>query len=255
MYNQLLSWLRLAFVMGFQDIKQRYRGSVIGPFWSAGSIAATSLGIGFLYSEIFKTSTKDFVPYVTSGLVAWTLITSVLAEGCSAFLIASNLLRNTTIAPVVQIFRVVIRNLIVFGHNLLVVAAVLVFFRVVPQPQTLLVLPGMLLVMINVFWMTFLLAAVSSRFRDVPQVVLYLLQFLIFITPVFWYPTAVGHGHGNVLLAGNPFFHLIQIVREPILGRLPTMTDWVFSGAMAAGGMLIMALTFRRVSTRIVYWI
>jgi len=240
-------------MMAWQDVRQRYRGSLIGPFWITGSLAATSLGIGLLYSKILGTDPKSFVPFVTAGLFVWTLISLTIIEGCGAFLSAASLLRNSPLPIYIHVFRAVTRNLVVLAHNVVVLVAVFLFFRVVPTPAALLAIPGLLLLVANLTWIVFIVATLSARFRDIPQVVTYGVQFAIFVTPVFWPPESLRHNHA--VLLGNPFYYMLEVVRGPLLGTAPAPTTWFFLLGMLAFGLVLSAVVAAKFGRKIVFWV
>lgn len=74
-------WLRL----GWNDILQRYRRSMLGPFWLTASMAIMVIALGVLYAELFNTPVRDFLPYLCVGLLVWNLMSSFLTEGGSLF--------------------------------------------------------------------------------------------------------------------------------------------------------------------------
>ena len=81
----LKAW-RIWVLLGTNDIRQRYRRSKLGQFWITATIAATVVGLGIVYSAIFKQSIEEYLPYVAGGFVVWFLITGMITEGCTAFL-------------------------------------------------------------------------------------------------------------------------------------------------------------------------
>ena len=60
-------WLHL----GWQDIKQRYRRSVLGPLWITIAMGTTAVAMGGLYSKLFHLELSEHLPYVTLGLIIW----------------------------------------------------------------------------------------------------------------------------------------------------------------------------------------
>jgi ABC-type polysaccharide/polyol phosphate export permease len=92
----------------------------------------------------------------------------------------------------------------------------------------------------------------STRYRDIPQVIATVIQVVFFLTPIFWSPNALPNRPAFILL--NPFYHLIEIVRAPLLGEVPTMTSWVFCIGMAVAGLGFVAWLYRRAHARIAYW-
>jgi ABC-type polysaccharide/polyol phosphate export permease len=98
-----------------------------------------------------------------------------------------------------------------------------------------------------------LLGLLCARFRDVPQLVANLVQVVFFVTPIMWSAEQLSD---RVVFADiNPFYHLIAIVRAPLLGQAPTATNWLVSlGVTVAGSALAFAL-FARYRWRIAYWV
>jgi len=114
-------------------------------------------------------------------------------------------------------------------------------------------LPGLLLVYLNVLWLGFVFAILSTRYRDVSLIVASFLQLAFFGTPILWPASTIGE-HALVVQM-NPLYHLIEIVRAPLLGEAPSWLSWSVSlGSIVVGAFTAMAL-FRRASRRIVYWL
>ena len=244
---------RLWSFMSWQDIRQRYRGSLIGPFWVAGGIAAASLGAGTLYARILHVDLHHLVAFIAIGVALWTLLTLTLTESCYAFVGSAGLIRNAALPRPVHVLRVVSRNLIVFAHGLIVVVLVFVFTGVPLNLGALLAIPGLCLIIINLTWAGWFLAVASARFRDVIQITVYGLQFAIFITPIFWYPQMAGKRFAVLLF--NPLYHLIEVVRAPLLGYGASSDDWIWVIGMAVAGWVALLLTFNALRHEVAYWI
>ena len=251
--SRTLGLWRLWVHMSWQDIRQRYRGSVLGPFWIAGGIAAASLGAGLLYSRVLRVDTHHLVAFVSVGVAVWTLIALTLTEACHAFVGSAGLIRNTNLPRPLHILRVLNRNLIVFAHGLLVVGIVFVVTGVGVGPQAFLAVPGLLLVVANLIWAGWFLALLSTRFRDAIQLTAYGLQFAIFITPIFWYPELAGRDFAPLLF--NPFYHLVEVVRGPLMGGGVAPESWWICAVMAVVGLSAAAVSFRSLHYRVAYWL
>jgi ABC-type polysaccharide/polyol phosphate export permease len=93
----------------------------------------------------------------------------------------------------------------------------------------------------------------GTRFRDIPPIVATITQVMIFATPIMWPVSALGE---HTLIANiNPFHHLVDIIRAPLLGQAPEALSWYVCLGMAAGGILVAMLVLRRASRLIVYWL
>jgi len=80
--------------MGFQDIRQRYRRSVVGLSWWTISMGVMVRALGLLYGTIFKQEADDYLPYLSSGFVIWGLIASLLLEGTGAYIMGKGLIKQ-----------------------------------------------------------------------------------------------------------------------------------------------------------------
>lgn len=240
-------------VMGWQDILQRYRRSVLGPFWITVSMGILVVSLGVIYAKLFNVPINDYLPFLTLGLLAWGVIASIVNEGCQVFTSSENFIRQIHVPLSTFVFRLMWRNLIVFGHNLVIYIPVALYFNIWPGIAGLLIFPGMLLAMINLVWMVVLVGLLCTRFRDVTQIVASMLQVIFFISPVIWKPAAMA-GHPRVV-DWNPFFHLIELIRAPLLGQVALTSNWMFSISLFLTGVPLTLLIYSRYRSQVAYWL
>ncbi|MHB8138603.1 MAG: ABC transporter permease [Smithellaceae bacterium] len=245
----------LAGVLGWQDIRQRYRRSSLGPFWLTISMGVLIGALGFVFSNLFGASMKEFLPFLTIGLILWALIITVLNEGCTAFTDAEAMIKQISLPPFIHILRVLWRNLIIFAHNLVIFPLVLLVLWVPLKATALLSIIGLVLLIINLTWMALLLGVFCTRYRDIPQIISNILQVFFYLTPIIWMPQLLPKRASMLLLDANPFFHLIEIVRAPLLGSLPSALNWQVSIMFAVVGWFITVLFYGRFRSRIAYWL
>src|SRR5262249_42904885 len=117
----------------------------------------------------------------------------------------------------------------------------------------LMAIPGVVLIGLNLVWAGMIFAVLNTRFRDVSQIVETVLQIAVFATPIMWPVEALGER--RFIADANPMYHLIELVRAPLLGEAPSLLNWLVALGVAAAGLLIVALLLRRVDRRIVYWL
>lgn len=219
---------RLWLTMGWTDIKQRYRNSILGPFWLASGLALTIAGMSLLYSQILHISFREFAPYLAAGLMIWTFISSTAIESCHGYVAAEGLIKSLQVPYFVYIFRVVARNFIVLGHNLIVVALIWIVFGKIAHIKPLEALAGLALLLLFSAGMAAMFASIGAIFKDFVQIITQVFQVLIFVTPVFWLTTSISPR--SAFLHLNPFYYLMEVVRAPLLGSTPTA--FVFMGAV-----------------------
>jgi lipopolysaccharide transport system permease protein len=76
-----------------------------------------------------------------------------------------------------------------------------------------------------------------------------------YLSPVIWVKTAAGQNATlDTILAWNPFYHLLQIMRMPLIGEVPTIQNWIFSSVALLIFWIAGLLIFRRYEKRIAYW-
>jgi ABC-type polysaccharide/polyol phosphate export permease len=240
-------------MLGWLEIKQRYRRSVIGPFWLTLSTAALVGGMGPLYSKLLGQPMSDYFSYIAVSFVLWMFIMALVNDGCSAFINAESFIKQIKLPLTVHVLRVVWKNLIILAHNAVVVVVVLFFFGKGFDHHVLLVPLGLFVIAVNGVWIGILLGLVCARFRDVPQIVASLMQVAMFLTPVFWPADMLGRHRWAAEV--NPIFHALEIVRRPLLGQSPDPLSWAVMLGVAAAGYFVTLGLFRRYRARIAYWV
>jgi len=245
------SWMWSA--LALQDIKLRYRGSVLGPFWLTISTLVMVVAMGLIYGRLFHVDTANYLPYLALGLIVWGTFSSLITEGCETFLREQSVIQQVPIPFAIHAYRNVCRNFIVLAHNLVIVPIGLVVFAIPVNWHSLEIIPGFLLLAINGFWISILLGLISARFRDVPPIVASFLQVLFFVTPVFWPVEMLGDWQAIATM--NPLFAAIDVVRAPLLGVAPAENSWLVLSLMTVLGCGVTFAMFARFRTRIAYWI
>jgi len=248
-----LQRIGLAWSLASHDVVSRYRGSILGPFWITLSMGLMVAGIGLLNARLFGASLHDFLPFVAMGIVFFGTISGIINEGCDTFVQAAGMLSQTALPMFTFVWRTVLRNAIYLGHNLIIILGVLLYYgywRTMNLPVALL---GLLFLFINAAWAGMLAAIASARFRDIPQIVISVMQFAIFMTPVFWPPSRLGTNH--IFLDVNPFYHMLEAVRAPMLGEPVAPHTYSFLALMALAGWALTFFVFTRTRRRIVHYL
>ena len=243
----------LWYLLAWQDIRRLYRRSVLGPFWLTLSMGALVGVLGMLYGMLLGVESADYVPFLALGFIVWTLISGVITEGCTAFINAQGIIRHVGLPLSIHVYRLLWRHLLILAHNAAVFVVVAALFAVWPGWTGLLALPGLVLLCLNGLWAGLLLAIVSARFRDVPPIVTSIVRICFFVTPIIWMPELMPDR--PLVLDANPFFHLVEVVRAPLLGQVPRLGSWIAVLVMTAAGWLVTFAFFRRYRRRIAYWV
>lgn len=240
-------------MIGWRDIKQRYRRSTLGPFWVTISMAFMVAGLGVVYGMLFKTDYATYLPFVCLGLITWEFISRSILEGSIAFVTLEGIIKQIRLPLTTHIASTIWRNLVVFAHNAIIYLIVIIIFGINPGWHVIWFVPGLLLVVLNLVWTTLLLASLCTRFRDVPLILQSAVQMLFFVTPIFWSPTMMPSR--TILVLGNPFYHMLEAIRAPLLGATPAAETWIFLIVTLVIGWTVTFVVFTKFRRRIAYWL
>jgi ABC-type polysaccharide/polyol phosphate export permease len=247
-------WVHLAQL----DMRARYRRTIIGPMWTTLSAVILILALGVVYSALWHVETRNFLPYFAAGYTTWLFFTTTLTEGATAFFSNASIITSIRLPISIHVFRLIFRNILVFLHIAVIYVLVVIWYQAFPNFMALLALPvGFLLFIVNLFWIGLLLATVCSRYRDVNQLLTNFIQIAFFITPIFWQVEILdSKPEIKFLLADlNPIYHLIELIRAPLIGRVPSLLTFGYTSSMAVIGLGFSIYAFSRYRGRIAFWV
>lgn len=245
---------RLSWTLGWLDIRLRYRGSMLGPFWLTLSTATMVAALGYLYAVLFHQEIADYLPFLALSQVLWGFLAALVSESCIAFTEPESVIRSVRMPYFVFATRTLIRNVLVLAHNIVVIVGVYVIFSIWPGVNGLLVVPGLALWVLDSLALTLLLGGFCARFRDIMPIVNSVMQIAFFMTPVIWKPQQLGPA-GMAKLPFNPFYDMLEIVRAPLLGQVPDAMVWIGAAGYSLVLCLIAWAFFSRVRARLAYWL
>lgn len=254
-FSKLRKSVYLALFLGWQDVRQAYRRSALGPFWITAAMLVQIASMGLVFGIIFKSPMNEYLPFLATSIISWGFLSSVIVDGCMSFINAESVIKQLPLPLFVHVLRIVAKQFITFGHNFIILPVVFIIFSHKVGWELTLFLPGLVLATLNIGCIAFLAAILSARFRDIPQVVSATMTIIYFISPVMWQPSLIPAGTAHLLLGLNPFYHLLQIVRLPLLGKVPTIENWTISAAAALVGILVVAKVMNKYRKKIAYWV
>lgn len=241
-------------IFAWNDIKLRYIRSFLGPFWITISTALMVGLMGPLYGVLFGQPTIEYIVYLSVSLVIWTFISTSIIESSQIFIVSDTYIKQIALPFTFYIYRLIARNAIIFSHNsvLLIFAY---FFAQNKASYAIFFLPiGIILVIGNLLWITTLLAILGARYRDVNQLVINMVQICFFLSPIMWRLDMLPESK-QFLLLFNPLYHLVEIVRAPILGSFVHVYSYIFTLVLMILGMTLTISVFAKYRSRIAYWI
>ena len=250
-----LDKVHLALMLGWQDIKQRYRRSKLGPFWLTISMGIMITMIGIIFGQALAVPLKEYLPHVACGIIFWNFISSGVNEGSSSFINSAGMIRQLALPLTLYPIRILWKNIVVLGHNAVIIPLVLM---VVGRPVNFSILwlvPGFILLVLNIFWISVFLGVCCTRFRDLPPIVSSAIQVFFYLTPILWMPHTVNARVSSWIVNLNPAYHLLELVRSPILGSCPSLLSWLIAIGLFVFGAFLTLIFFGTYKKRIAYWI
>lgn len=241
-------------LMAWQDIQIRYRRSVLGPIWITLSMAIHIYTLGLLYGTLLHLNLAQYYPYLATGILSWSLISTLITEGSNVFVEAESFIKQMKMPYSTFILRTVARNFFIFFHNMLVLIPLYLFFNIKPSGLTLIALIGIFIFWVNAFVFTGLISILGTRFRDLPQLVNSLVQVVFFLTPIVWTKRNLPAQY-QFIANYNPFAQYIALLREPFLNQMPSIATWITTLGITIIGMIVTFILFARARSRIVYWL
>ncbi|MCI0756902.1 ABC transporter permease [Teichococcus vastitatis] len=245
---------RLAGALAWLDLRNRYRGSVLGPFWLTLSTAVMLASLGLLYSTLFQMSLAEYLPWLAVSLILWNMLAQMVTEACTSLTSAESIVRQMPLPFTVHALRCVTRNALVAAHNLPLVVIVLLIFGVLPGWSGLLALPGLLLLAVNALSASLLLGMVCARFRDIAPIVGSVMQIAFFMTPVIWKPQLLSPEYHWLLLL-NPFYTLLELVRGPLIEGGGNLAVWLTAIGYTVVHCAVGFAFFVRFRGRVAFWV
>lgn len=248
----LARW-RVALYLAWSDTRARYRRSVLGPFWLTLGTAVGVAGLGLLWSELLKIDRATFIPSLTAGLIVWQFLAGSITESTTVFIRQANVIRNLQLPYFLHPLQLTLRHFVNFAHNLVVYVVVAVLLQVPATWQTLWVLPGIILVALNLLWINLIFGMLGARYRDFEYAVAALVPLLFFVSPVLYRPGYLPFSAELIWL--NPISHFIELIRAPLLGTTPPLHTLLVTGGLALFGWMLTIAFFNTRRNRIAFWV
>jgi ABC-type polysaccharide/polyol phosphate export permease len=230
-------WWRL----GIQDLRLRFRRSVLGVGWLLVQLVVTILAVGVVYGTLLGQDLGTFLPFLTVGLVVWGFLTASIVEGGQALVASEGYIKQIGLPIYIYIFRAFVSISIAAAISLAAYAILSIVYRVPVGWGVLWVIPGLVLLGFVGLLLTALFAHLNARFRDTTHLAGLAMQVLFYVTPVLWPAEMLRTRRLSWLVDINPFYHLLEIVRQPLLASRPASLDNYTIGLLVAACLTVLA--------------
>lgn len=253
-WKELRAYRELFFYFAWRDVKVRYKQTAIGASWAVFQPFITMVVFTLFFNRVagIETGSKA-VPYAIFsfiGLLFWNYFSNALTRS------ANSLVDNQSVVTKVYFPRLIppvsstIVSLIDFGFALIVYIGLMIYYQIAPTALGLLLfIPAVILTFVAATGPGLFLAALNVKYRDVKQIMPFLIQTGLFLTPVIYPVTAVPERFQWILYL-NPMTGVINAMRSSMLGL--GAIDWPLTllSVASAVGMFILGLYYFKAKER-----
>ncbi|MCR9271089.1 MAG: ABC transporter permease [Henriciella sp.] len=242
-------WRHLA----HQDMTLQYARSAIGPFWITLTMALQLVALTYLFTGLFGAPVEIIAPWVTIGVIIWTLMSASLSESASVLSFNKSYLMEAETSISGFVMSIVIKNVMIAAHHSILIVLLFIWLAISPSWAWAWVLLSLPLIIVFTTGLGIALAIFAARFRDVKRVTESFLMIGFFLTPVLWRPQELVKN--EFVATYNPFTHLIAIVRQPLLGQTPDALAWTVSIYSTVIVLALALYSIARYRTKVPFWL
>lgn len=239
--------------MAYQDIISRYRRSIIGPLWVAAMMITQSIALAIVFGAVYGLPIKDFMPHLVSGISIMLYLGVAFNEGTETFSIYKPLVQAAPLPLSFHIFRMCMKNLIVFLHNMVVFFVVYFIFNK-SLAITFAIIPAMILSFLFIFGATIFNAVLSLRFRDYRFIIPHMWTILFYLSPVLWKPEQVG-AKLNIINHANPAYYFLTVIRSGLEGSQVGLIEWVGALVSTFIALILGYVAFSLTRKQLALWV
>ena len=253
-FTGLARW-RIWWLLSWYTIRSQYRRTYLGPWWITVQQVIFVLGLSLLFGLLFKQDLTTFIPYVAIGFIAFTWMIGMI-QGAATCIVGNASAIRTAPGPLsIYPLRNLAGNTIQFAHDAIVIVAVIVIFQVKVTAALAYVPAALAVIVINGLAIGLWLGPVVVRYRDVGEIVNSVTRVLFFFTPIFWVTSDLSRNQVVALSGWNPLAYLLQFLRGPLLGEMPTRLTISVCAGITLVNLLAGVIHFSRTRSRLAYWL
>ncbi len=227
--KELWSYKELFYFFAWRDIKVKYKQTVLGFLWAILQPFVTMLVFTFFFGKLLQmpSSNLPYPVFVLSGLLLWNIFSSGVVNAGNSMVHNSNIIKKIYFPRLIIPLSAILVSVFDFLMAFMIFLAVLFYFKFhsninIHWLGLILFLPiSVLLACIASFGIGTLMAALNIKYRDFRYLIPFMIQTLLFITPVIYPISIVKSLVLKKILAINPMYAAIEILRGSMTGIYP----------------------------------
>jgi ABC-2 type transport system permease protein/lipopolysaccharide transport system permease protein len=208
----------------------------------------------FLFSGILNVPSERIIPNLAIGMLVWRLLAGIVNGSCNA--ISSN--KANFEQGYFPLFTPVLSTIVYHGFVFLhafMPMVVISFYFVLPDISDILFLfPGLVVIIFAGIPVGYIISILCTRYRDLTNLIHALMGILFFLTPVIWVPEMVS-GFRQWVLYLNPFYHFIELVRDPLVNQPIELLNWVVAIMIGMFAWFVSYLLYAFYGRKVLIWL
>ncbi len=232
--KELWRYRELIFFLTWRDIKVRYKQAALGITWAVIQPVLTAVVTTFVFSRGLNVQTGD-IPYplfMLSAYLPWHLFQNSLTRSSGSLVQNANLLTKIYFPRVIIPLASVMAAMVDFLISLLILVVVMVAYKVPVTLHIFWIVPFTFLAILSALAVGLWFSALNVRYRDVQQMVPFIAQIWLYMTPVL-YPITITSPVWKFVYNLNPMVGVVTGFRWALFGKAPPdATIFVSVGAV-----------------------
>jgi lipopolysaccharide transport system permease protein len=241
-WGELWRYRDLFLVFAWRDISVRYKQTVLGVLWAIIQPVITMVIFTFIFNRLAKIESGDGTPYpifLYVGLLLWQYFSGTLTNASNSMVTNSGIIQKIYFPRLIIPAATAVTGLVDLAVASVILIGMMVHYGYYPHLTGLLILPLLLVIAVLAsLGMGMFLASVNIKFRDVRYALPFVIQIMMYVTPVI-YPVSMLDKHPvikTLMLWLNPISGVISNARAGLLGTAPV--DWSVLGISAGTSVL-----------------
>ncbi len=233
--KDLWKYRELVYFLIWRDIKVRYKQAALGVAWAIIQPILTMLVFSTVFGKFGKLPTDNSVPYplfTLAALLPWTLFANALQRSGTSLVGSANLITKIYFPRLIIPISSVMAGLVDFGISFIILIGTMIYFKVSFTWNMLWIIPFTMLTLVTALAVGLWFSALNVRYRDVQQMIPFLVQVWMFASPVAYSAQLITDRKWQIIYGLNPMAGIIQGFRWSLLGGTPPGELMLLSSAV-----------------------
>lgn len=232
----------------------KYRHSRLGVVWSVLTPLGLAIIVGGVYSILFGTSPRTLIPLIFASINPWVFMSGTADGATMAFPAAEGYIKQSTVSPQIFPMRTAITNFVTLLYSIITFFGIYLFME--PErfsPIMLLCIPGLAIMFLFTLGLANLTSVINLFIRDYAPFQSLLFQGLFYATPIIFDAQILADKGYAIVYQINPFYYMLEVVRRPMLGTIPSATCYLVASLIAITFFVVGVFVQMRTRKEIAY--